>query len=134
MTDPLLGIVAFVTGADRASFTSAADELGMGRAAVGAQIRSLEAWLGVQLLHRSTRVVRLTEAGSGPKPPRMILLNVERLVSYHCQDHLSCSQKGQSAPLCNPREKRDLPRRQSTGHNGIEPQLFAKERSPAGLV
>ena len=63
-SDPLAGIMAFLAVAQRASFTTAADDLGMGRAAVGAQIRALEARLGVQLLHRSTRSVRLTEAGT----------------------------------------------------------------------
>jgi DNA-binding transcriptional LysR family regulator len=62
-TDPLSGIMAFLAVAERSSFTAAAVDLGLGRAAVGAQIRALEARLGVQLLHRSTRTVRLTEAG-----------------------------------------------------------------------
>ena len=63
-TDPLAGIMAFLAVADRASFTAAAEDLEMGRSAVGAQIRALEARLGVQLLQRSTRAVRLTEAGA----------------------------------------------------------------------
>ncbi|MCJ2006644.1 LysR family transcriptional regulator [Methylobacterium sp. J-092] len=63
-TDPLAGIIAFLAVAERASFTSAAEDLEMGRSAVGAQIRALEARLGVQLLQRSTRAVRLTEAGA----------------------------------------------------------------------
>lgn len=63
-TDPLAGIMAFLAVAERASFTAAADDLEMGRSAVGAQIRALETRLGVQLLQRSTRAVRLTEAGT----------------------------------------------------------------------
>ncbi|MHC2088973.1 LysR family transcriptional regulator [Methylobacterium sp. CM6244] len=63
-TDPLAGIMAFLAVAERASFTAAAEDLEMGRSAVGAQIRALEARLGVQLLQRSTRAVRLTEAGA----------------------------------------------------------------------
>ncbi|CAM2932925.1 HTH-type transcriptional regulator PgrR [Methylobacterium mesophilicum] len=63
-TDPLAGIMAFLAVADRASCTAAAEDLEMGRTAVDAQIRALEARLGVRLLHRSTRSVRLTEAGT----------------------------------------------------------------------
>ncbi len=61
--DPLAGILAFLAVAERASFTAAADELGMSRATVGAQVRALEARLGIRLLQRSTRAVSLTEAG-----------------------------------------------------------------------
>ena len=63
-TDPLAGIMAFLAVAERASFTAAAEDLEMGRSAVGSQIRALEARLGIQLLQRSTRAVRLTEAGA----------------------------------------------------------------------
>ncbi|WP_299656873.1 LysR family transcriptional regulator [uncultured Jannaschia sp.] len=63
-TDPMMGIFAFLAVADRSSFTAAAGDLGMGRAAVGAQIRALEARLGVRLLQRSTRSVTLTDAGA----------------------------------------------------------------------
>lgn len=45
------------------SFTRAADELGLGRAAVSQRLARFEARLGVQLLRRSTRKLSLTEAG-----------------------------------------------------------------------
>jgi DNA-binding transcriptional LysR family regulator len=45
------------------SFTQAAAELGLGRAAVSQRIARFEARLGVQLLRRSTRILSLTEAG-----------------------------------------------------------------------
>ncbi|HEX2672313.1 MAG TPA: LysR family transcriptional regulator [Polyangiaceae bacterium] len=45
------------------SFTQAAAELGLGRAAVSQRIARFEARLGVQLLRRSTRKLSLTEAG-----------------------------------------------------------------------
>ena len=62
--DPMAGIAAFLAVADRKSFSAAADDLGLGRATVGAQVRALEQRLGVRLLQRSTRLVTLTEAGS----------------------------------------------------------------------
>jgi DNA-binding transcriptional LysR family regulator len=55
---------AFVAVVDRASFTRAADHLGLTRSALSQTIRHLEARLGVQLLNRTTRSVAPTRAGS----------------------------------------------------------------------
>jgi DNA-binding transcriptional LysR family regulator len=54
----------FVTVAKYGSFTRAADELLIAQQAVSQQIRSLEQGLGVKLLSRSSRSVRLTPEGS----------------------------------------------------------------------
>ncbi|WDZ79172.1 LysR family transcriptional regulator (plasmid) [Ensifer adhaerens] len=62
--DPLDGIAAFLTVSTHLSFTKAADELGMSRATVGAQVRQLEDRLGIRLFQRSTRKIALTEAGA----------------------------------------------------------------------
>lgn len=61
--DPLYGLAAFLAVAAHESFTGAAAALGLTRATVSAQVADLEARLGVRLLHRSTRAVRLTPAG-----------------------------------------------------------------------
>lgn len=61
--DPLHGVAAFLAVAKRQSFTGAAAMLGLTRATVSAQVADLEERLGVRLLHRSTRAVRLTPAG-----------------------------------------------------------------------
>ena len=53
----------FLAVADSASFRAAADALGVTRSAVSQGIRRLEDALGVALVQRSTRSVRLTEAG-----------------------------------------------------------------------
>ncbi|WP_200833912.1 LysR family transcriptional regulator [Tabrizicola flagellatus] len=61
--DPLHGLAAFLAVAEHESFTDAAAALGLTRATVSAQVADLEARLGVRLLHRSTRSLRLTPAG-----------------------------------------------------------------------
>ncbi len=61
--DPLAGLSAFVALSETLNFGLAAEKLGMSRATVSAQISDLEKRLGVRLFHRSTRAVRLTEAG-----------------------------------------------------------------------
>lgn len=61
--DPLHGVLAFLAVARRESFTSAAEDLGLTRSTVSAQVADLEDRLGLRLFHRSTRLVRLTAAG-----------------------------------------------------------------------
>jgi len=57
------GLVAFVTVAQKRSFTAAAAALEVTPPAVSQAVKQLEARLGVLLLHRTTRSVGLTEAG-----------------------------------------------------------------------
>jgi DNA-binding transcriptional LysR family regulator len=54
----------FVAAARRRSFRAAADELGIDKTVLSRRISRLEQRLGVRLLHRTTRSVTLTEAGS----------------------------------------------------------------------
>ncbi|REE19413.1 DNA-binding transcriptional LysR family regulator [Paraburkholderia sp. BL27I4N3] len=61
--DRLREMEVFVAIVDGGSFTSAADKLGMSAPAVSRALTSLEARLGAQLLARTTRSVRPTEAG-----------------------------------------------------------------------
>jgi len=53
----------FVKVAELASFTRAAEQLGLTKARVSSCIQTLEAELGVRLLHRTTRRVRLSVDG-----------------------------------------------------------------------
>ena len=62
--DRLDALAAFVAVAERRSFAAAARDLRASPAAVTRAVASVETRLGVRLLHRTTRSVRLTEAGA----------------------------------------------------------------------
>ena len=53
----------FVKVAELASFTRAAEMLGIPKARVSTSVQQLEAQLGVRLLHRTTRAVHITQDG-----------------------------------------------------------------------
>lgn len=53
----------FIRVAERASFTRAADSLGIPKASASTAVQKLEASLGARLLHRTTRKVQLTQDG-----------------------------------------------------------------------
>lgn len=63
MEDRFAGIREFVAAVDGGSLTAAADTLGVTGSAVGKSISRLEARVGVQLLHRTTRRLDLTTEG-----------------------------------------------------------------------
>jgi DNA-binding transcriptional LysR family regulator len=64
MGDQLSGIAAFVRAVEASSFAVAAEQMGLSRSAVGKTIARLEERLGVQLFHRTTRSLRLTDEGA----------------------------------------------------------------------
>ena len=69
-----------VTVAELASFSRAADQLGLPKARVSVAVQQLEAQLGVRLLHRTTRRVRLTPDGEQfMESARLLLLEAEEL-------------------------------------------------------
>ncbi|TDN69274.1 LysR family transcriptional regulator [Paraburkholderia sp. BL10I2N1] len=61
--DKLREMEVFVAVVDRGSFTGASDKLGMSTAAVSRAVNSLESRLGTDLLARTTRTIRPTDAG-----------------------------------------------------------------------
>lgn len=61
--DEMLTNRAFLQVLDSGSFSAAAAELGVSVATVARQVNNLETRLGVQLLHRTTRTISLTEPG-----------------------------------------------------------------------
>ncbi|MEM7489208.1 MAG: LysR substrate-binding domain-containing protein, partial [Pseudomonadota bacterium] len=62
--DTIDGMRSFVTAVEAGSFTAAADRLGLSKKLVSKYVAELEARLGTRLLHRTTRTLALTEAGS----------------------------------------------------------------------
>src|SRR4051794_36068911 len=61
--DTLDGMVVFVTVAECKNFRIAGERLRVSASAVSQSLRKLENRLGVSLVHRTTRSVRLSEAG-----------------------------------------------------------------------
>lgn len=56
-------LAAFVAVAEQASFTKAANRLGVGKGTVSRAIAQLERQMGTELLHRTTHAVGLSSAG-----------------------------------------------------------------------
>ena len=67
-TPNLLWLRAFEASARLESFTAAASELKLTQAAISHQVRSLESTLSVQLFHRRSRHLELTEIGRAYYP------------------------------------------------------------------
>lgn len=63
MADELDGMATFVAVAEARGFRAAADRLGVTHSAVSQTLRRLEERLGIALVQRTTRSVRLTPAG-----------------------------------------------------------------------
>ncbi|WP_395703797.1 LysR substrate-binding domain-containing protein [Aquabacterium sp.] len=72
----------FAKVAELASFSRAAEQLALPKARVSTAVQQLEARVGTQLLHRTTRVVRLTEDGRQfVERCRQLLVDAEQLQS-----------------------------------------------------
>lgn len=61
--DILVNLQAFLATADAAGFSAAARKLSVSTSVVAKRVTQLEARIGTPLFHRSTRQLRLTEAG-----------------------------------------------------------------------
>ena len=71
---PMDGIQAFVEIAELGTFSRAADKLGITQTALTRRIQRLEAFIGVQLLDRTTRSTSLTQVGREFLPLSMRLV------------------------------------------------------------
>ncbi|WP_198368645.1 LysR substrate-binding domain-containing protein [Roseomonas rosulenta] len=88
--DRLDALRSFLAVADLASFAAAARALRCSPAAATRAVAMIEAELGVVLLHRTTRVVRLTEAGAlYAEHGRRILADMEAARSLVRGEHAS---------------------------------------------
>jgi DNA-binding transcriptional LysR family regulator len=74
----LTRLEVFVTVCACGSFTRAADQLGMTKSAASQHVAALERELGVQLLHRSTRSLTITDAGAALRDEAQALLEQAR--------------------------------------------------------
>src|SRR5512145_3561477 len=62
--ETLSDLAVFVAVVDAGSFTTASDKLELSKSMVSKCVNRLESSLGARLLHRTTRRLRLTEAGA----------------------------------------------------------------------
>lgn len=89
--DNLADIAVFVKVVERGSFTRAAEELELSKAVVSKYLTRLEERLGARLLHRTTRRLALTEAGSA-------LFEQSRLALERIDEAQAALARFQSAP------------------------------------
>lgn len=106
----------FVAVAESSSFSRAADALALTQPAVSRNVTDLEQALGLQLLHRTTREVELTEAG------RLLLGNVSRVL----EDLDACLQEVQG--LATQRKGRVKVASSPTLSAHLLPQCIARGR------
>ena len=86
----LESILIFVRVADMGSFTQAADSLGIQKGRASTAVRRLEDDVGVRLLHRTTRSVKLTEDGRAfHARARDLLADVDDLHSMFAGDRVA---------------------------------------------
>ncbi|PRA52456.1 LysR family transcriptional regulator [Brucella pituitosa] len=83
-------ILIFITVAEMGSFTRAAESLGIQKGRASTAVRKLEEYLGVRLLHRTTRSVQLTEDGRVfHARARDLLAEVDDLHSMFADDRVA---------------------------------------------
>lgn len=86
--DKFEDLQAFVAVVEAGSFTAAAERLDSAKSAVSRRVSALEERLGVQLLHRTTRVLNLTETGSSfYQHSARILADLEEAEAAVQQEH-----------------------------------------------
>lgn len=90
--DQLDAMQIFLRVAELASFTQAADSLGLPKASISAAVQRLESQLGARLLHRTTRRVQLTQDGQAYyERSRDLLADMEELQTMFRRDEAQLS-------------------------------------------
>lgn len=123
----------FVAVVDAGSFTAAAAQLRVSQAAVSRNVRALEEALGVRLLERTSRAVRLTSAGTR-------ILTRARTTLATVDDLLREAASGASTLLIGHAwssfgaHTRDFQRRWQTEHPGVSLRFVYQNLPTAGLV
>ena len=87
--DRVTAMRVFVEIVDRGSISAAADALDMSRAMASRYLEGLESWLGVRLLHRTTRKLSLSDAGE------QALKGFREMVALADDVHAQASQQGE---------------------------------------
>jgi DNA-binding transcriptional LysR family regulator len=83
-------ILIFLRVAEMGSFTQAAESLGIQKGRASTAVRRLEDYIGVRLLHRTTRSVQLTEDGRAfHARARDLLADVDNLYSMFAGDRVA---------------------------------------------
>ncbi|AWH88477.1 LysR family transcriptional regulator [Limnobaculum parvum] len=108
--DRLTAMQVFVESVDRGSLTAAAERLGLSRAKASRYLAELERWLGIRVLHRSTRSLSLTSAGELALIDCRQMLQIQEKMMAARHDHASvpkgtlritCSQSFSQSYLAN---------------------------------
>jgi DNA-binding transcriptional LysR family regulator len=107
------GITEFILTARFASFTAAAEQLGVTSSAVGKAVSRLETRLGVKLLHRTTRKLTLTHEGDA------YLASCQRVM-----EDLSTTEDGLATGVAEPRGRVRIDLPAAFGRRYIAPTLI----------
>lgn len=84
--DRLIASQVFVQVVESGSLTQAAERLAMSHAMVSRYLQAMETWLGVRLLHRTTRKLALTDAGESALHSCRMLLALAQEMSAQTQE------------------------------------------------
>jgi DNA-binding transcriptional LysR family regulator len=99
--DRLTAARVFVTVVEHGSLTQASERLDMSTAMVSRYLAAMEAWLGVRLLHRTTRRISLSEAGQAALPTCRQLLELAEDVQHQAGE-VSRVPAGRLRITCSP--------------------------------
>lgn len=86
-------MLAFLAVNESGSFTNTAERLGVAKSSVSKQVRALEQYFGIRLIHRETRKLTLTEEGQAIVPHREQMIQSSTSV-VHTIDQLKGAVEG----------------------------------------